>query len=253
MITDMIKGLLVLAVCVVMLAACGARSELLGARYEEAKDAGTDGAGGCDVDAPLPSVLTARVRDFSSAHPDFEAFIGSDKGIVEPVLGPDDKPVYAGLDGNPSTSGKTNFDQWFRDVPGVNLGADIELPLTLSPGEITFQQDAFFPIDGELLGNEGLEHNFHFTLESHASFRYQGGEVFMFEGDDDFWIFFNKRLALDLGGVHATEGGVVLLDELAPIVGLSPGEVYPLELFFAERHTSGSTLRLRLVGFALCP
>ena len=79
-------------------------------------------------------------------------------------------------------------------------------------------------------------------------FRYQGGEVFSFEGDDDMFVFIDARLALDLGGVHSTESGSVELDTL----GLTPGGVFPLDVFFAERHTDGSTFRLHLLGFDLC-
>ena len=45
--------------------------------------------------------LAGVIRDFSSSHPDFEAELGTDKGIVEVDLGSDMKPVYAGGTANP--------------------------------------------------------------------------------------------------------------------------------------------------------
>ena len=224
------------------LTGCGARSNLPGDSNGYAALPGKCTA----VSAPA---LAGRVRDFSMAHPDFEtAFIGDDRGIVEALLGPDGKPVYAGQKGHPSTSGQADFDQWYRDVPGTNLGADLALPLTSSPEGFAFGTDDFFPIDGRLLGDEGMVHNYSFTFEGHTSFRYQGGETFVLSGDDNLWAFIDGHLVLDLGGVHSTEDGQVAVDGLA----LKRGGVYPVDVFFAERHTTGSTFHLSLLGFELC-
>lgn len=186
--------------------------------------------------------LTGTIRDFKVSHPDFEDFLGVDPGIVQTVLGADKKPVYAGLAGNPTTSGQANFDQWYRDVPGVNLAQSLTITLddTGHPGIFTFSDNTFFPIDGQLFGNEGNPHNFHFTYEIHSQFTYQGGEVFTFTGDDDLWVFINDRLAIDLGGVHGALTDSVDLDTL----GLTPGTDYSFDLFFAERHTTESQFRI---------
>lgn len=63
------------------------------------------------------------VRDFKewkkSGHEDFENKNAGEKGIVKDQLGRDYKPVYAKEGKNSaSTSGKTNFDRWFNNVPG---------------------------------------------------------------------------------------------------------------------------------------
>src|SRR3990170_925632 len=123
--------------------------------------------------------LTGTIRDFKVSHPDFEDFLGVDPGIVQPVLGADKKPVYAGLAGNPTTSGQANFDQWYRNVPGINQSQSLTITLddTGHPGIFTFIDNTFFPIDGQLFGDEGYPHNFHFTYEIHTQFTYQGGEV----------------------------------------------------------------------------
>src|SRR5262245_26268771 len=73
--------------------------------------------------------MTGIVRDFSASHPDFEQGIyATDHGIVEQALGSDDKPVYAhATGGTPTTNGRVYFDQWYRDVDGINLSS----PLTL--------------------------------------------------------------------------------------------------------------------------
>jgi fibro-slime domain-containing protein len=205
--------------------------------------------GACDAPQPKPPQLSATVRDFSDAHPDFEELFkpGVDLNIVEDLLGPDDKPVYRSSSTTQSTSGKQNFDQWYRDTP-VNWAKPLPLPLTPSnafPGAFEYDDQTFFPIDNDLFGNEGRRHNYHFTLEASTRFKYHGGEVFSFVGDDDMWVFVNRRLAIDLGGLHPSRPGEVKLDLIAGSHGLEIGGEYPLHFFFAERHTSDSTFMIR--------
>jgi len=205
----------------------------------------------CDAPRPALPKLKATVRDFLDTHPDFEHEKGRDQldlKIVAPELGPDDKPVYAGNPTTVSTNGKSFFDQWFRDAPRVNLTTILFIPLTSStarPDIFTYESGAFFPIDNQLFGNQGRTHNFHFTLELAAKFRYQGGESFTFGGDDDLWAFINRKLAINLGGLHSSMSSTVDLASRRQELGLTAGGVYPLHLFFAERHTSGSTFHVQ--------
>ncbi len=199
------------------------------------------GSGGEDCNVMLP----ATVRDFNRTHPDFEAFLGSEKGIVKPDLGADGKPVYNGNPTTTKTSGKANFDQWYRDVPEVNLTFPITLQLKPAGQNIyTYDNQAYFPVDDQGFGSEGFMHNYHFTTEIHTQFTYKGGEVFKFSGDDDLFAYINKKLVIDLGGVHGEEDASVELDAVAASIGITIGNSYPLDLFGAERHTSGSHFRI---------
>jgi fibro-slime domain-containing protein len=67
--------------------------------------------------------------------------------------------------------------------------------------------------------------------------------------DDDSWVFINNHLVLDNGGAHASKAKVVYLDSLN--LGLTPNTVYNFDLFFAERHTVGSVLRLEMYDIQL--
>jgi fibro-slime domain-containing protein len=203
--------------------------------------------GACDAPLPKPPVLHTTVRDLHRSQVDFESRFNPDRidaGMVESIIGVDRTPVYAGKPTTPSTpGGKAGFDDWYHDAPGVNLRTTKDLQLKedpSKPGNFFFEDRKFFPIDGELFGNEGFDHNFHFTLETHTAFFYRGGEVFTFAGDDDVWVFIADRLVIDLGGTHTIRSASVKLDAVRDKLGLVVGQKYPLDLFFAERHTIGS-------------
>jgi fibro-slime domain-containing protein len=211
-------------------------------------EACTDGVWqNCDAPQPKSPWLKAVVRDFNDTHPDFEHDEGEDPGVVQSDLGSDDKPVYAGNPVTRTTHGRELFDQWYREVPGVNLSETIMIPLTPSasePGVLGYDDDEFFPIDGQLFGNQGRIHNYHFTVELATSFLYAGGETFQFTGDDDMWVFINRKLAMDLGGVHESETARVDLDRDRGKLGIEPGNTYSLNIFFAERHTVQSNFHI---------
>ena len=224
-------------------------------------DNGAGGGGGHGVDpgqgtGVCGQEVLATIRDFRGftvdpsmpKHPDFEFNVGALSGIVKPLLGTDQKPVYAPPGPTNVTNGATFFDQWYRDVSGVNIRFDkVSIPLTADPtrqGVYAYDSDAFFPIDDQGWGDQYQSHNYDFTTEIHFNFPYRGGEVFTFRGDDDVWVFVNGNLAIDLGGVHEAETGSVDLDQKAGDLGIATGKTYRMDIFQAERHVIGSTFHI---------
>jgi fibro-slime domain-containing protein len=200
----------------------------------------------CNLDSTTKRTLPVVIRDFDKSHPDFEKADGAESGIVKFDLGSDGLPVYAKRDGtSKTTTTARNFNQWYRDVKGVNIRLPYTLQMTREPGSTTWSyfNTNFFPIDGLGFGNMAKpapNHNYHFTLEAHLQFDYAGGEVFTFRGDDDLWVFINGKLAIDIGGIHGVIEKSVNLDQLAAKLGIQKGKSYSFDLFFAERHTTRS-------------
>jgi fibro-slime domain-containing protein len=183
-----------------------------------------------------------------------------DLEIVNDTLGTDGKPVYKNASGKTlTTHGADAFQKWFNDVRGTNIHVEIPLATTtLDDGSSEYDSNksgelydaskpdggrGFFPLDDSgpnktAFGNQGKPHNYSFTGEIHTEFTFQGGEYFSFRGDDDVWVFIDNKLVINLGGIHEPRSASVKLDDL----GLTAGQTYPLDFFFAERHATGSNV-----------
>ncbi len=206
-----------------------------------------------------PIVLTGTIRDFNfynttfggvAGHVDFENKMGDDRGIVQNQLGADGKPVYNSANSNPTVSSAASFYQWYHDDPTVNKTGSLQITLNpISSGSTIYgyTNNSFFPADGKLLNQTNGGHNFGFTTEFHTLFTYMtaNNDTFNFAGDDDVFVFINGKLALDLGGVHASETGNFNLNNIKTAFGLVDGSNYSLDIFQAERHTVASNFSMQ--------
>ena len=101
-------------------------------------------------------------------------------------------------------------------------------------------------MDGEISKTE--KRNQHFCFESHATFTYNESQEFTFRGDDDIWVFINKKIAVDNGGAHLAAPGHVVLRNLNTTYGagfLEPGKDYPIDIFFCDRRTTMSNVIIK--------
>ena len=244
----------------------------------------------CDDGASMPPAqlnLAVTYRDFNSfplgtatRHPDFEAAWAGDDvttGLVRAALDAMGKPEMDGRCSNSGTAGcpygqmlstPANFATWYRTTANTNIAVPGALLLARGAnGGYAFDSanNGFYPIDGKGLTaapatettaqadatiNDGRQHNFGFTTELRYFFQYGGGETLAFSGDDDLWVFINRKLALDVGGLHTRVARTLTVDAQAAALGLTTGGLYEIVLFHAERHSAGSNFRLTLTGFA---
>jgi fibro-slime domain-containing protein len=153
----------------------------------------------------------------------------------------------AGERGAVSTGGidsALSFDQWYRDELGVNLSASHTITLIRgSDGVYEYSTDAFHPIDGNLMGNEGDAHNHHFTYAITAQFVYKAcdHQFFEFAGADDTWLFVDGNLVMDRGGVLPGSSQYVDMDRL----GLVDGQTYEFAFFHAQRQSQQADFHVR--------
>jgi fibro-slime domain-containing protein len=210
----------------------------------------------------------ARHEDFENVNQSETGLLGcaASVGVTESSCSPlsqldtEGKPVLTKA--SPVTvSSATTFGQWYRSNDSVNRTVVDKLSLERQPnGSYIFEDTTFFPLDTRgwvQAGNEslrsgngdGLNHNFHFTSEARYWFEYKGTEVLDFYGDDDVFVFINKRLAVDIGGVHGPVSGRITLANKAAALGLTVGGIYEAAVFQAERHVTGSQYKLTLTNF----
>ena len=197
-------------------------------------------------------VLNGLIRDFKISHPDFEYIIGDDDGIVKPLLGDgngadSDNPAHAKIGPTKTTTSAENFNQWYKNFENINKCTEFDITLTPDDGLFEFSDTTFFPIDGKLFGNEGKDHNYHFTYEMRGTFEFKSHQTIQVNADDDVWIFVNHKLIYDGGGVlPARDSGLLSLNSLniSKNLGLISGNKYDIDIFFAERHTVQSVFEL---------
>ncbi|GAM23199.1 hypothetical protein SAMD00019534_063740 [Acytostelium subglobosum LB1] len=207
---------------------------------------------------PDTKVITATIFDHHPwLNPDFEYDLTGGKvvpGLVSDNIQKTGVPQFIGKPGDGAITNANTFAQWFVNTPNVNIQMDYNLTLTRNQTDKTkyyFLDDYFFPIDNKgwdaytnnfgaplykRYSNGTTFHNFHFCLHVSAAFHFQGTELFSFAGDDDVWVYINKSLVVDLGGIHQMSYKTVNFSEM----GIQKGDLCDFDFFYCERHTVNS-------------
>ncbi|MHC5022910.1 MAG: fibro-slime domain-containing protein [Planctomycetota bacterium] len=154
-----------------------------------------------------------------------------------------DTPGTVGAKDTGGITSTASFDQWFRDELGVNMSKPYTITLVNNGSDVyEYLNSGFYPIDGQLMGNEGDVRNNYFTYHIRARFVYQPcmRQFINLQGGDGMWLFVDGRLATDLGGLAPATEQFAELDRM----GLIGGRTYDVDLFFAHRDAFSAVLRI---------
>ena len=130
-----------------------------------------------------------------------------------------------------------NYDTAFKNV----IIHDSILFRHNGNGVYSFSSNNFFPLDGKGFGNEGLAHNYSFSMEFSFTARDSANTSMKVSGDDDIWVYTSNKLALDLGGIHESTSGSITFDN-SMLNTTKSG--YDIKFFKTERHSNSSVLSI---------
>ncbi|EAL73452.1 PA14 domain-containing protein [Dictyostelium discoideum AX4] len=145
-------------------------------------------------------------------------------------------------------------------LPAENNPYSFDLVFTYDKNRNTYvyNNEDFFPIDRKGFDidpekrinlNGATYHNYHFCMKINSAFTYQGSEYFNFQTDHEVWAFINNKLVIDLGGIH----GPIAERINTKTLGLTIGRIYNFDLFFCNRQTVGSKLKIEIDITYSCP
>ncbi|XP_038053256.1 uncharacterized protein LOC119725765 [Patiria miniata] len=236
--------------------------------------------------------LAITYYDFSSANSDFNP-VGKDV-VNRPSYVVSPYGAWLAISNNPSSD---SFSRWFRNNPGVNYVIESELVLKWlnSSGVVSpinrVWLESFYPVDGLGFTAEGqrdcsfILHNFGFTSAIRTGILFNSTEVITVGGGDEFWVYVNKILVLEVHGDASgnpvrckritlasagNKGGSFLTPEEGTIVegeceitdpvldeqvflDLEVGVPYHFDIFHTERNPCSSEFFLEIQGVDFLP
>ncbi len=134
-----------------------------------------------------------------------------------------------------------------------NVGTGYDTVNYRKVGGKELYSNEFWPLDSlnytgmdarTLPSDDGDEHNWHFGMRYDFQFKigdYTGPMNYYFRGDDDFWLFIDDKLALEIGGIHSAVGAAIDVKQwLKENKMYDTNHTYNASIFYMERGGYGS-------------
>ena len=194
-----------------------------------------------------------------------------ERGLVEYDLGEDHLPVFKAGE-LLSNRGLSDSGRWFTAVDGKSasyIGA-IKMEYVAAGAVFSFTRDEFYPLDeadfskDDIVNRDG--HNHLFTMGFAVPFTVlaSGEESFEMEADDDTFVFVGDKLAIDMGGIHDTAIGRLVIQDNGEVyaasgneelaftgIRLTKGDGSIVRIFHADRDEDESVFNMRFAGMNL--
>lgn len=189
--------------------------------------------------------LTGEYFTLPASHPDVERgdeFLdGIDfeivTGLVEPTLGPNDLPIvsdfgqtYSGPSGPISDTSTEGEVLWWSTTSLYGVTSE-----KIQIDSLPFVFNNFYP--------DGFDNDAAFFRTVHWQGTIDTSSLTPFEfvlgADDDAFLFIDKQLVVDNGGVKP-------FDYTSKVVSTLSAGTHELDLFFADRHTTGSDIQFSI-------
>eukprot|EP00808_Paulinella_micropora_P000985 g57118.t1 len=132
--------------------------------------------------------------------------------------------------------------------------------LNSSLNVFTYFAGSFYPIDGQLLGNEGDSNNYFFTWEIKTFLTYKPGDVLRYESVDDMWVYIDGKIPTgwNLGGIPGYFNPATVPPPFPFFqiqlnnLGLMSGITYRVDIFYAHRSRRAPGIKIELPDFSIC-
>jgi fibro-slime domain-containing protein len=167
----------------------------------------------------------------------------------------DSIPIYDDTSGVVDSFKTVNHDTTFTKLLfhdslkfRINLDRRVINGRTATQACYLFDNTHFDPLHNKGFGNDPVDpllnsskQNFGFTVTLRTTFINRPDLFIDCESDDDLWLFVNRKLVIDLGGLHQQNRVSVVLDTFH----FAPSQTCTLSVFYADRGPSSAAFYLQ--------
>lgn len=194
-----------------------------------------------------------------------------EKKLTEPILSEENLPILREGKLLSNRGLGEGGNRWFHTVDGKSkvYGAMLNLNYNSSTVTFSYNSNEFYPLNdvtipNELVNRDGKNHLFTMNLALPVTVMADGNESFEIKADDDTWVYIDKKIVLDMGGVHGAISGRFEINKDGEVytgvgkeslayagVKLDKGAQMVIRIFHADRDSYDSKFSLKFSNMLL--